>query len=426
MATTIDLGKIRMKWKGAYSAATTYEKLDTVTHGGDVYIYEATSAASGQTPSTSSSYWELMVPGGDQWSSGTAVPTGGNDGDMYLKTDDEKVYKNTGGTWAVILDIGGGVWTSSAANGTGGESGDWHVNTATKDIQENVSGTWTTRVNLSVSGSSITDLSDVAAYNNGKFLKSTASSTEWAVVDTDATMGGDLSGTASNAQLVANAVGTSELATDSVTNAKIATNAVNADSIAADAVGSSEIAANAVGGSELANGSIGTDHLSNSAVTDAKISGMSSSKLSGALPAIDGGALTGLSTDAVGFSVYDGPAQNSGSSYLVEFNTTKWDSHSGWNSAQSRYTAQVAGNYLVNYGWMTASTSSNRHRLEKNNSAASTEQYVSGHTYARIAWSGVIHLNVGDYIHIRNNIQNSSEGSRHGGYDYFNAVLIGD
>ena len=57
-------------------------------------------------------------------------------------------------------------------------------------------------------------------------------------------MGGDLSGTASNAQIVANAVGTTEIA--------------------------------------------------NSAVTDAKIAGMSSSKLSGALPAIDGSALTNL------------------------------------------------------------------------------------------------------------------------------------
>ncbi len=63
-------------------------------------------------------------------------------------------------------------------------------------------------------------------------------------LSTDPTMGGDLSGTASNAQLVANAVGTTEIA--------------------------------------------------NSAVTDAKIAGMSSSKLSGTLPAIDGSALTGV------------------------------------------------------------------------------------------------------------------------------------
>ena len=425
MATTIDLGKIRMKWKGAYSAATTYEKLDTVTHGGDVYIYEATSAASGQTPSTSSSYWELMVPGGDQWSSGTAVPTGGNDGDMYLKTDDEKVYKNTGGTWAVILDIGGGVWTSSAANGTGGESGDWHVNTATKDIQENVSGTWTTRVNLSVSGSSITDLSDVAAYNNGKFLKSTASSTEWAVVDTDATMGGDLSGTASNAQLVANAVGTSELATDSVTNAKIATNAVNADSIAADAVGSSEIAANAVGGSELANGSIGTDHLSNSSVTDAKISGMSSSKLSGALPAIDGSNLTGVESTGA----YVSASSSASGSYTGLYSA--WNLHvqsENMTMGATYATCVIPGIYYFYFSSITPNSTAGGYECQfvKNGAgwdANNGRSYTNapGHDMFNIAQ--VFRLEIGDTVALRARDTGYVYG---GGHGFMRGIKVGD
>ena len=79
----------------------------------------------------------------------------------------------------------------------------------------------------------------------GQYLGSDADGTfTWTSISADPTMGGDLSGTASNAQIVANAVGTAEIA--------------------------------------------------NSAVTDAKISGMSSSKLSGALPAISGAALTGV------------------------------------------------------------------------------------------------------------------------------------
>ncbi len=40
-------------------------------------------------------------------------------------------------------------------------------------------------------------------------------------------------------------------------------------------------------------GTVGTSQLANSAVTDAKIVGMASSKLTGALPALDGSALTG-------------------------------------------------------------------------------------------------------------------------------------
>ena len=46
------------------------------------------------------------------------------------------------------------------------------------------------------------------------------------------------------------------------------------------------------------DGSVNTSQLANSAVTDAKIAtGVTASKLTGALPAIDGSALTGISTD---------------------------------------------------------------------------------------------------------------------------------
>ena len=80
--------------------------------------------------------------------------------------------------------------------------------------------------------------------HSGKYLTTDGTNTSWGTISTDPTMGGDLSGTASNAQIVA--------------------------------------------------GSVGTTEIADSAVTDAKISGMSSSKLSGALPAIDGSALTGI------------------------------------------------------------------------------------------------------------------------------------
>ena len=297
MATTIDLGKIRLQWKGDYSNATSYELLDVVKFKGDSYVFISTIAAANKTPDTTSE-WDLMVSGGDQWSTGTSVPTGGNPGDMYLKTDDEKVYTNTAGSWGVVgdmggsrwtsgtsapsggedgdfylktddekvyervsgswtvkldigggvwtsgtsvptggeagdfyiktddekiyenvagtwtvkLDIGGGVWTSGTSNGTGGESGDWHINTTTKDIQENVSGTWTTRVNLSVSGTNLSDLANVPALDSGKFLTNDGTNTSWATVDvTGASVGGDVSGTVSNIQIAANAVTDTEL-----------------------------------------------------------------------------------------------------------------------------------------------------------------------------------------------------------------------
>ena len=48
--------------------------------------------------------------------------------------------------------------------------------------------------------------------HSGKFLTTDGTNTSWGSVSTDPTMGGDLSGTASNAQIVAGAVGATELA----------------------------------------------------------------------------------------------------------------------------------------------------------------------------------------------------------------------
>ena len=68
----------------------------------------------------------------------------------------------------------------------------------------------------------------------------------------DPAMGGDLTGTTSNAQIAAGAVGTAEIATDAVTSNEIATDAVTTGKINSDVVTDREIAANAVGVTELA------------------------------------------------------------------------------------------------------------------------------------------------------------------------------
>ena len=58
-----------------------------------------------------------------------------------------------------------------------------------------------------------------------------------------------------------------------------------------------DIPANSIDASKIVDGSIELAEIADNAITDAKIAGMSSSKLSGALPAIDGSALTGVATD---------------------------------------------------------------------------------------------------------------------------------
>jgi len=60
--------------------------------------------------------------------------------------------------------------------------------------------------------------------NSGKYLTTDGTNSSWGTIDTDPTMGGDLSGTASNAQIVAGSVDTTELADGAVTSAKLDTN----------------------------------------------------------------------------------------------------------------------------------------------------------------------------------------------------------
>lgn len=63
-AVTIDLGKVKFNWKGAYDPAVTYDVDDVVQYGGSswVCIVENTLAIA---PVTGSSNWELMALGGD-------------------------------------------------------------------------------------------------------------------------------------------------------------------------------------------------------------------------------------------------------------------------------------------------------------------------------------------------------------------------
>ena len=69
-----------------------------------------------------------------------------------------------------------------------------------------------------------TDYERLAAGTSGQFLKTQGAGADpiWGTVSTDPTMGGDISGTASNAQIAANAVTSNEIANNAVTGAKIA------------------------------------------------------------------------------------------------------------------------------------------------------------------------------------------------------------
>jgi hypothetical protein len=64
MAQLINLGKLRFSYEGEYNPATEYETNQVVRYGANVYVYTATSPATGQVP-TNTLYWTLMLKGID-------------------------------------------------------------------------------------------------------------------------------------------------------------------------------------------------------------------------------------------------------------------------------------------------------------------------------------------------------------------------
>ena len=59
---TIDLGKIKMVWRGAYDNATAYTPDDVVSSGGSSYICILASTGNAVTNTT---YWNVLAEGGD-------------------------------------------------------------------------------------------------------------------------------------------------------------------------------------------------------------------------------------------------------------------------------------------------------------------------------------------------------------------------
>ena len=361
MATTIDLGKIRIKWKGDYDASLTYELLDVIKFKGDSYIFISTISASGKTPDTTSE-WELMVSGGDQWSTGTAAPSGGNPGDMYLRTSDETIHENSGGTWSQTANLG-------------------------------------------VTGTNIEQLANVPALSSGKFLTNDGTNTSWATVDvTGSAVGGDVTGTVGNIQLAANSVGATEISTGAVGSSEIADRSIVAGDIAAGSITGYELANDTLTAINIATDAITSNELANSSVNNSHITGMASDKLSGALPAIDGSNLSGVNYD----NLTNKPTIPSGGSILQMKSGIQLYTNSTSNSsrtpihtalsvtinkieADSHILVEVTGSlYGDNYGSVYIHDDVNGTHYGTDNNATHTHGNGSGDPYGYFAESRLI------------------------------------
>ena len=69
MAITIDIGKIKLQWRGTYSGATTYTPDDLVGYydGTTTSSYICVLTSTGNVPSTAgtvnTTYWNLLAKG---------------------------------------------------------------------------------------------------------------------------------------------------------------------------------------------------------------------------------------------------------------------------------------------------------------------------------------------------------------------------
>lgn len=136
--------------------AKDFSFLDTTT--GMLYIKN--SATSGD--------WSDGIPflgeagkDGATWLSGNVVPTNsiGKDGDFYLLTTTDDVYKMSSGVWSIITNLKGTKGDTGAAGATWlsgstvpasslGNNGDFYLHTVTYDIYKKTSGAWAVIANI--------------------------------------------------------------------------------------------------------------------------------------------------------------------------------------------------------------------------------------------------------------------------------------
>ena len=96
------------------------------------------------------------------------------------------------------------------------------------------------------------------------------------------------------AKIAANAVTAAEIQSNTIQTGNIVGGAITTDRLADDAVTAAKLASDAVVTASIVDANVTTAKIADSAVTDAKINSMAASKLTGALPAISGGNLTGI------------------------------------------------------------------------------------------------------------------------------------
>ena len=112
---TVDLGKIRFNWTGAYNNSTAYVVNDVVSSGGNSYICILASTGNAVSNAT---YWSLMAQAGTNGTDvGTVITTQGD----ILYRDGSGLQRLAKGTASQSLTMNSGAtapeWTTPAGGG---------------------------------------------------------------------------------------------------------------------------------------------------------------------------------------------------------------------------------------------------------------------------------------------------------------------
>ena len=194
------------------------------------------------------------------------------------------------------------------------------------------------------------------------------------------------------------------------------------------------------GVSLIQDGVVQTADLANSAVTDAKIaSGISSSKLTGALPALDGSALTNVTPSLVGFGVRGMTSVTTVSSYGTAFRfASAWattDVNQGGLLHANGYglvPAGQAGVYQVSY-FANHGASTNYMQIYLIRYIAATTGFqtlmadlrANDYNYYTLGGTVLVDLAVGDQIFAGYNNTYSSVALNESAYNRFSMHKIG-
>ena len=344
--TTVTINNIPSNFHSSTIAAGI-RFIVTSTGSGQIYNYHKATLAESDLVSLSGDINDFN----ERYRVGSTNPTSNNDaGDLFFNTSTQKllVYNGTSGAWEEAQSIGN-FFISTLSPAFDGSTTNFTLSNAPTNAQQVLliiegvlqkpnSGTSISSsdegfvldgstVKLAVApavGASYHAVVMGSTVNIGVPSNNTVTSAilqNGSVINSklgaDAVDGSKIADDSINSEhYVDGSIDTAHIADDAVNAAKIADGAVTSAKIANGTIATADIADGAITSVKIANGIVGTDDLAaggvvtvkiaddavttakiaNSAVTDAKINGMAASKLTGALPAIDGSNLTGIAS----------------------------------------------------------------------------------------------------------------------------------